>query len=299
MPKRRLPRRMGELLVSHGLISESQLSKAVALQAEEGAPLVACLATLGLVNEEVVAQTLSDLCGLPFLPLEHYDFDVEVLELVPVEVAERLRVIPVERIGQVLSVAMADPTDHDAIEELERVTNCVLRTFIATSSAVQAAIERWYRVSRLGGLVSTALETTEASSLLLQARAGVPGREPERRQAARVPTWFALLLKNQVQTLVGRAVDLSASGVRCRLNRSLPVNGIFQLTMELPDETHHIRIHCDGIVVRAEHESSQSKDEGKHIALTFNRLNERERTMIIRHVIDRQLTLDAAEEPKA
>ena len=111
--------RLGELLVREKLISLSQLRHAQEEQQKSGQNLGYTLAKLGYVSDEEITSFLSQQYRVPTVNLEEYEIDAEILKLVPKEPCERHKVVPVSRTGNALIVAMADPTNLNAIDDLE------------------------------------------------------------------------------------------------------------------------------------------------------------------------------------
>lgn len=143
--RRVLAKHIGELLVERGTITPAQLQEALTVQAAKGGLLGQVLVNLGYVTEEDVAQAITAQYGLPFLPLKNYQIDPEVVQLIPENVASQYCVICVDRIGDTLTVAMADPFNQKAIEDIELLQHCTVQVFVATLSDVLDAQTRYYR----------------------------------------------------------------------------------------------------------------------------------------------------------
>jgi type IV pilus assembly protein PilB len=144
MARRLITKRIGEVLLERGLISRQQLNEALAHQQQHGGLLGQGMIQLGFVTEEDVALALTAQYGFPYLPLESYELDEAVTGSVPEHVARAYCLIPVDRIGNALTVAMADPTNVKAMEEIELMTKCVVQAFVSTPSDIQRAIDRYY-----------------------------------------------------------------------------------------------------------------------------------------------------------
>ncbi|MCK4423667.1 MAG: hypothetical protein KAV18_06310 [Candidatus Omnitrophica bacterium] len=138
-------KRLGELLLEKSLITQEQLDKAVEEQKRSNSPRIGeILVELGFVTEEDILVALSAQYGCPYLPLESYQIDSEVAKIIPKEFAVEHRLIPIDRIEDVLTVAMADPLDNDSLELLKQATNCKIQIFVSTSSDILKAIEEHY-----------------------------------------------------------------------------------------------------------------------------------------------------------
>ena len=138
------PNRLGELLVREKLISLQQLKQAQTDQAKSGRNLSYTLAKLGYISDGEITDFLSAQYRLPAVNLDEYDIEEDVIKLVAKDVCEKHRVIPVSRSGSSLIVAMADPTNLHAIDDIKFLTGYNVEPVVASETAVQASIERYY-----------------------------------------------------------------------------------------------------------------------------------------------------------
>lgn len=143
-PRRVDPKPVGELLVERKVITRAQLEQALAIQRDKGGLLGQVLVGLGIATEEDVAQAIMTQYGLPFLPLRTYTVDPEVVKLIPENVARQYCLMPVDRIGDTLTIAMADPLNGKAIEDIELLHHGHVQVFISTPSDILDAIRRHY-----------------------------------------------------------------------------------------------------------------------------------------------------------
>jgi len=142
-------KRIGELLVEAGVLSQSQLEQALFAQRKDGRKLGQLLIELGLVSEVHLTQTLSRQLSVPWVSLYHVDFSRSLLNLVPREVAERYAVVPIlvrriKKQGDTLYIAMDDPTNEAAIEDVARSASLPVKPMIACPSDIRAAIRVYY-----------------------------------------------------------------------------------------------------------------------------------------------------------
>ncbi len=136
--------RIGELLVRENIISAEQLKQARQDQQKTGKRLAYSLAKLGILGEKDLTEFLSKQYGVPSISLEEFEIDPEVIELVPKDVARRHTAIPVQRAGSTLIVAMADPTNIYAIDDLKFLTGLNIEPVVSTDAAIEGAIVRYY-----------------------------------------------------------------------------------------------------------------------------------------------------------
>ena len=151
VPKRLVVKQMGELLVEQGLLGREQLTHALEVQRQRGGMLGQILVSLGHVSEEAVAQALTAQYGFPYLPLKHYLIDSELVRMIPENVARQYYLIPVDRIGDTLTIAMADPLNVRAVEDVEMISRCSVQVFVSTLTEVAEAIARSYGEPKANG----------------------------------------------------------------------------------------------------------------------------------------------------
>jgi type IV pilus assembly protein PilB len=137
--------RLGELLVREKLISLQQLRQAQDEQRRTGQNLGATLAKLGYISDGEITNFLSAQYRVPAVNLDEYEIDQEVLKLVSREVCDKHKIIPVSRAGSSLIMAMADPTNLHAIDDIKFLTGFNVEPVVSSETAIQAAVERYYQ----------------------------------------------------------------------------------------------------------------------------------------------------------
>ncbi len=136
--------RLGELLIRNQMISDDQLAKAISEQKSEGIRLGAALIKLGYVQEHDLATFLSKHYGVPSIDLKQFDVDPAVIKLVPAAVAQKYQLIPINRAGATLIVAMSDPSNIFAIDDIKFMTGYNVEVVVAAEAAVKEAIDTYY-----------------------------------------------------------------------------------------------------------------------------------------------------------
>lgn len=144
MTRRIITKRIGEVLLERGIINRKALEEALAYQKQHGGLMGQVLIRLGFVTEEGVALALTAQYGFPYLPLDSYEIDEGLTAIIPERIAREYCLIPIDRIGNALTVAMADPSNVKAVEEIELLTRCVVQTFVSTPSDITKAIDKHY-----------------------------------------------------------------------------------------------------------------------------------------------------------
>jgi hypothetical protein len=137
-------RLLGNLLLTRGFLVESELQFALAKQASTGEPIGQILVDLGLITDRDLVELLAEQLRMHVIDLTRVERDRSTLALLPKATARRLAAIPLRRIDGQLDVALADPTDAEAIEELTRLLGSSLRLFLASRAEIDAAVDRLY-----------------------------------------------------------------------------------------------------------------------------------------------------------
>jgi type IV pilus assembly protein PilB len=136
--------RLGEILLKANLITCEQLEQAVARQKIEGGRLSTILTKLGLVKEEDISRCLAEQYAIPYIDLDAQTIDPEVIRLIHPGIAQKHLVMPVARSGTTLTMAMADPTNVFAVDDIKFMSGLKIEPMVATESAIRRAIERYY-----------------------------------------------------------------------------------------------------------------------------------------------------------
>ena len=136
---------LGELLLERGVVGKTQLDEAIAFQKEKGGLLGEILISLRYATEEDIAQALTSQYGFPYLPLSNYEIEDDVLAALSRDICNKFCLIPIDKIGASLTLAMADPLNAGAVEDIEGVTGCSVQAFVSTATDVRNAIERCYK----------------------------------------------------------------------------------------------------------------------------------------------------------
>ncbi len=137
-------KKLGELLIESGLIDERTLSKALDIQKIENKKLGQILIDMGVADEQVIASTLASQLNIPLVKLKEIEVLKETISLVPAEIAENYSLVPVERTDKGLTVAMANPLEFYAVDDLRFVTQMPIHIAVASESDVLEAIARYY-----------------------------------------------------------------------------------------------------------------------------------------------------------
>jgi type IV pilus assembly protein PilB len=159
--------RLGELLIKANLISQDQLKEALKHQKEKGAKLGETLINLGFVSEEDITECLSQQFGVPSINLAHFDIDPSVIKLIPPDVARKYNILPVNKTGATITIAMADPTNVFAMDDIKFMTGYNVEPVVASELGIKNSIDNYYGSTASLELkkVMEDLQTTEQSDL--------------------------------------------------------------------------------------------------------------------------------------
>ena len=180
--------RLGELLLREKRITPAQLQEALNHQKANGGKLGMTLVKLGMVKDEEITALLSRQYGVPFINLAQFDIDASVLKLIPAETAQKYQIVPIGRSGATLTIAMTDPTNVFALDDIKFMTGYNVEPVVASETAVGEAIQKYYQgasSARSGGngnVVSSMTAANAANTLDLATRSledSVTGDEVE------------------------------------------------------------------------------------------------------------------------
>ena len=167
--------RLGELLVRENRISTAQLQEALTLQRTKGGRLGSALVQLGFVEDEDITAILARQYGVPAISLGQFELDPAVVRLIPAETAAKYQVIPVARTGTTLTLAMTDPTNVFAMDDIKFLSGLHVEPVVATEAAVREAIAKFY--SR-----TPSSSNKSAADLVTKALEDLPGASADELQ---------------------------------------------------------------------------------------------------------------------
>ncbi|HKV40853.1 MAG TPA: type IV-A pilus assembly ATPase PilB [Blastocatellia bacterium] len=140
--------KLGETLLKDNLITPQQLKDALDYQRVNGGRLASTLVKLGILSDEEVTAVLSRHYGISSVNLDLFEVDPAAVALVPQETAERYQVLPLSRVGATLTLAMVDPTNVFAIDDIKFMTGLSVEPVVVSEAALTAAVARYYGTSR-------------------------------------------------------------------------------------------------------------------------------------------------------
>ncbi|HEX6124225.1 MAG TPA: ATPase, T2SS/T4P/T4SS family, partial [Pyrinomonadaceae bacterium] len=136
--------KLGEILVRENLVTPQQLREALDYQRTSGGRLGANLVKLGIISDDVITSVLSRQYGVPAINIDLFQIDADVVKLISQEVALKYTVLPISKVGATLTLAMADPTNVFATDDIKFMTGLNVEPVIASETSIQMAIGKYY-----------------------------------------------------------------------------------------------------------------------------------------------------------
>ncbi|MFH1782228.1 MAG: hypothetical protein ABH848_01270 [Candidatus Omnitrophota bacterium] len=147
---RMVDKKLGELLVEWKVIAPEQLEKALSIQKSNGngngkaSFSGEILIKLGVAKEENIVKALVVQYQFPYLPVSKYKIDRDLTKLIPENIVKRYNLVPLEMMQNVITIAMANPLDEDAVKKIEEISKCKVQIFMSSPSDIQFAIDKYY-----------------------------------------------------------------------------------------------------------------------------------------------------------
>lgn len=254
-----MKRKIGEILITNGLITKRMLNEALAHQQRHGGNVTQYLIARGYLKEEDLAKCVSIQFGYPYLPLRAYDIPVTIVRLVPASIVKKYWLIPVDKIQHIITLVMADPFDEDALNEVERFTGCKVQPFVGILSDILKAIERYYGIN-VG--YEELKKMKEAAPLFVaeEEYAGI-----ERRRSVRIEARIEVHFPLQDEYKRSETKDVSMHGLLFESPNILPIGSVVVMDINLPKDVNLYPIPVVVRVVRAVESPNKKFDIGVEI----------------------------------
>ncbi|MDO5142940.1 MAG: GspE/PulE family protein, partial [Eubacteriales bacterium] len=246
--------RLGDLLVSVGLITEEQLAEALRLQKGSGKRLGSVLIEAGMISEKQLVETLELQLGISFIDLSKVSIPTEIAQLVPKNIAKRHSIVPVSLVRDELTIAMVDPLNFVAIEDVRAATRKRVTPRIATAEAVERAIATLYgnegaarAIEEMKGAVAHEAPPTAAA---------VQEVDSESQSAPTVRLVNSIVERAAIE----RASDIHLEPQETALEVRMRVDGLLRPVLTVPQALQHSvisRIKIMGGMNIAEHRVPQ------------------------------------------
>lgn len=137
---------LGQILLKKGLITTKQLEEALAIQKKEGKGLLGeILVQKGFISEELLCVALASQSDYCYVPVERYKISREILKLIPKDIASKYSLVPLEKIGSVVTIAMTNPFDQEAINTVQAAIHHKVVCVIAGKNQIEKIIKLYYQ----------------------------------------------------------------------------------------------------------------------------------------------------------
>ena len=143
-----MPVKLGELLLKENMVTPQQLQEALGHQKMNGGKLGKAFVSLGYVKDEEITSLLSRQYGVPSINLDHFEVDPAIIKIIPAETSRKYQILPLSRSGATLTIAMADPTNVFAMDDIKFMTGYNVEPVVASETSLDEAIEKYYGSTR-------------------------------------------------------------------------------------------------------------------------------------------------------
>jgi type IV pilus assembly protein PilB len=228
--------RLGEILLKESLITQDQLEKALEFQRSNGGKLGSCLTKMGFITDDDITGVLSRQYGVPSINLKYYEIDPLVIKLIPQDTALRYQVIPLSRVGSVLTIAMTDPTNVFAMDDIKFMTGFNVEPVVASESAIGEAISRFYGGAsssheELSSLMKDLVEDDEELELAAEEQEMDAAMLEKAAEEAPIIKLVNLILTDSVKR---GASDIHVEPYENEMRVRFRVDGVLQTVMSPP-----------------------------------------------------------------
>ncbi|MDP2922257.1 MAG: PilZ domain-containing protein [Candidatus Omnitrophota bacterium] len=251
-------KKIGQILLERGFITRDMLNEALRCQSVSGGAITEYLFNAKYIQEEDLAKCITDQLGFPYLSLETYDIPEEIIKLIPVDIAAKYLLIPIDKMENVITVVMVDPLDVDVIEHAERLTGCRIQPFVGIISDIRRALKRYYNVA----MEDKIFERKGPTPISITAD---KYNSFERRRSVRLKAKIDVHFPVQDYYKNSKTKDISLHGLLFVSEKALPVNSYVTIQIDLSKEISPIPIAVVARIARVMPLSENKFDIGAEI----------------------------------
>ncbi|MDD2485301.1 MAG: type IV-A pilus assembly ATPase PilB [bacterium] len=230
---------LGEILVETGVITDKQLQQAISVKQKTGEPIGRVLVDMGMATEKNVFEAMGKQLGVEYVDMGDYPVDPSVIKLVPLHIAQRYKLVPINRRGNKLTVAMVDPLNIFAIDDVRLITGYEVEPVIASEDDIMDVFSRGYKVedtvkdalADMGGGVEQDLDVTQTESDLSLS----VDRLKEMVEEAPIIRVVNTLIMRAIED---RASDIHVEPEKNALRVRYRVDGVLHDVMSMPKYIH-------------------------------------------------------------
>ncbi|NQT00008.1 MAG: Flp pilus assembly complex ATPase component TadA, partial [Candidatus Omnitrophica bacterium] len=236
-----LKKKLKEVLLENKLLSEKDLDKALTIQKEKGGQLSKILVEQGMVSQKELMVCLGTQLGIPPINLSKYKVDPEVVKLIPERVARHYMLMPVSKIKNVISVAMVDPLNLFALDDIKALTRSEVQTMITTSDDIVLAIEKYYG-AKMADMAEVVKQAERKSTKLEVAQALEVSDIGELTKGSKEAPVIKLVNVIVAEGLKNRASDIHLEPFRDRVRVRYRIDGVLHDFFTVPKKVQNALI---------------------------------------------------------
>ncbi|MBU4377175.1 MAG: PilZ domain-containing protein [Candidatus Omnitrophica bacterium] len=265
-------KKIGEILVNKSLITEKQLKDALQRQRKKGERLGTNLADMGYLDEDEILPHVAQQRRIPFISLERYNINYHATATIPYEVMCACKVVPLDIIKDIITIAIADVPSEDLVKRIEKLTGLKVKAVMITKGDFKRYIET-YNLS----VVDKDRERVETGTAEYIDLPGYHGQE--RRRYIRFNRKLKVKYEFREEFNINRSINVSRGGVLVKSKSPIPENTHIILRMELPSR------HEDIIVIsRVVWTEKTSDEDGYLVALSFSSMDAADNRALINFI---------------
>ncbi len=272
---------IGEIMLEQNAVTRQALAETFEYQEKYGGSIAMYLINHAHIDELKLAQTICHQFGVPYLPLSSYDVSAEIIKLVPMDIAEKYWLIPLQKSGNSLSLAMMDPFDFYAIDTVEKKTGYKVQAFVGVLSDIIQAMENYYKIVVKG----TDYKGQRATPIFITTEVykGI-----ERRQAPRFNIKLDAFFPYKGGYRKSSTKDVCVGGFLLDSDVALEAGLVISLQVDLPKEISLWPILAVIQVLRV-----NSTEEGRfNVAVKTIKISKEEIDMIIKYALEHKEQID-------
>jgi type IV pilus assembly protein PilB len=237
---------LGEVLVERNMITTEQLATALAHQQTTNRRLGHVLIDLGFTNADAVLGALSLQLGVPSTRLNGYGVDALAVRAVPEKLARKHTAVPLQKVGQVLQIAIAVPNDLQALDDLRFASGCQIQTFVALEDEIAAAVDRFYGGALLVAVPDVAASAHPAQPVPAAADAAAEFERRDRGRGDRRQGGRRATDRETADPMFDPATEQSAVRAADQILTSAASAGASDIHLERTPDSMRVRFRVDG-----------------------------------------------------
>ncbi len=229
MLQRRIEKKIGKILLEAELITEAQLDNALKRQKDNGQYLGRNLIEMGYINEDEITRHIAEQYRIPYVSLDRYNLNKDLLDIIPEETSRAYGLIPLDVIGDILTVGIVDAPDEKVIERIQELTGFKIQVILVTAGDFNQYIRRVYDLSIVNN--GKEIDRTKAGRYVKT----LLGNRRERRRFPRFGRKLKVKYEFRNEYNINSSINVSQGGILIKSKSPLPVNSHIVIRMELPN----------------------------------------------------------------